>query len=73
MLTFSTGGIPEILDYTCGCVVEKDNTDEMEKAIIRIMNEKPYTVQACLNRARKFEKKQKVTQYTDLYEGMQNE
>lgn len=67
VLTFRTGGSPEIPDETCGYVVEKDDLDELEKEIIRICETKPYSIQSCLKRAKQFDKNARFREYIDLY------
>ena len=52
VITFRTGGSPEMLDNTCGSVVDCDNIDAMEQEIIRVCMDKPYTKEDCLRRAR---------------------
>lgn len=67
VLTFETGGSPEILDATCGTVVKCDDIDAMEREIVRICNEKPYSLQSCVNRARTFDMNERFKEYIDLY------
>ena len=68
VITFRTGGSPEIIDETCGCVVDKNNVNAMEKEIIRIKEEKPYSKEACLKRANNFDMNEKFAEYVKLYE-----
>ena len=68
VVTFSTGGSPEIIDETCGSVVECDDVDALEKEIIRILTEKPYSREACLQRAKGFDKNERFKEYAKLYE-----
>lgn len=68
VVTFETGGSPEILDETCGLVVPCDDIDAMEKEIIRICETKPYSKEACLKRAEKFDMYKKFMEYVKLYE-----
>ena len=68
VLTFKTGGSPEILDETCGSVVDVDDIDAMEKEIIRICKEKPYSKEACLERAKNFDMYDRFEEYIELYE-----
>ena len=68
VLTFRTGGSPEIPDETCGTVVECDDIDAMEKEIIRIAEEKPFTVENCLRRAKQFDQNERFKEYIDLYQ-----
>ena len=68
VLTFRTGGCPEILDEACGAVVACDDIDSMEKEIIRICETKPYTAEACRARAMQFDMQEKFSDYARLYE-----
>jgi glycosyltransferase involved in cell wall biosynthesis len=69
VLTFRTGGSPEIIDETCGAVVYKDDIVGLQKEIERIYIEKPYTSEACISRANHFDKNDKFNEYIALYEG----
>ena len=73
VLTFRTGGSPEILDETCGSVVECDDIDAMEREIIRICDEKPYSVEACINRSKQFDMNDRFEEYVKLYEKIGNQ
>ena len=68
VLTFRTGGSPEILDETCGAVVDCDDIDALENEIIRISKEKPFSQEACLKRAKAFDKDKLFREYVNLYE-----
>ncbi len=68
VLTFRTGGSPEILDETCGSVVDCDDIAALEKEIIRICTEKPYTKEACIKKAKEFDKNERFKEYLELYE-----
>lgn len=68
VLTFRTGGSPEMLDSTCGVVVEKDDFDALEREVRRICCDLPYTAEACLARALSFDMNDKFKEYLDLYE-----
>ncbi len=67
VVTFRTGGSPEILDESCGSVVDCDDVDGMETEIRKICEEKPYSVEACLARAKNFNMDDKFGNYVDLY------
>jgi len=67
VLTFRTGGSPEIIDETCGSVVDVDDVDAMEREIIRICGERPYSLEACLERAKKFDMNDRFEEYVELY------
>jgi len=68
VLTFRTGGSPEIIDETSGYAVDCDDFAAMEREIIRICTMKPYTVDACLKRAKCFDINDKYKEYIKLYE-----
>jgi glycosyltransferase EpsD len=68
VVTFRTGGSPEMLDETCGSVIECDDIDALEKEIIRICTEKPYTQEACIRKAKEFDKNERFKEYLKLYE-----
>lgn len=68
VLTFKTGGSPESVDETCGSVVECDDIDTLEREIRRICIEKPYSEEACLNRAKNFDMYKRFKEYVRLYE-----
>jgi glycosyltransferase involved in cell wall biosynthesis len=67
VLTFRTGGSPEIPDETCGSVVPVDDLAAMEQQILRIAKEKPYSTEACLKRASDFRKDDRYLEYIELY------
>lgn len=67
VLTFKTGGSPEIADETCGSVVETDDVDAMEREIVRICTEMPYSREACLERAKSFDANDKLKEYLNIY------
>lgn len=68
VLTFRTGGSPEIPDETCGAVVDCDDIDALVSEIIRITEEKPFSQEACLQRAKAFDKDKLFGEYVNLYE-----
>lgn len=73
VVTFNTGGSPEILDETCGAVVGKNDIDGMYSEIIRICETQPYSKDDCLKRAESFDKNEKFKEYIKLYEAKNNE
>ena len=70
VLTFRTGGSPEMLDETCGSVVDYDDIDALEKEIIRICTEKPYCRDACIKKAKEFDQNERFKEYLELYEAV---
>lgn len=67
VVTFRTGGSPEILDDTYGSVVDCDDVDAMQIEIRRICEEKPYSKDACLERAGSFDMNKRFEDYVQLY------
>lgn len=67
VLTFRTGGSPEILDDTCGSVVDCDDVDALEREIVRICESSPYTEDACQKRAESFAEDKLFGEYVKLY------
>lgn len=68
VVTFRTGGSPETIDETCGSVVECDDVDALEREILRVCTQTPYSQAQCSARAREFEKNRRFREYLDLYE-----
>ena len=67
VVTYNTGGSPESLDETCGSVIEKNDFEALKKEVIRICEEKPYSVESCLKKAQSFAWEDKFTAYCELY------
>lgn len=67
-VTFNSGGSPECYDETCGLVVECDDIDAIERKILYICEENPFSKEACINRAKKFDKDERFKEYLELYE-----
>lgn len=67
VLTFRTGGSPEIIDRFCGSIVECDDVDTLEREIKRICADRPYSQEACLKRAKSFDMNCKFRKYVSLY------
>lgn len=72
VVTFETGGSPEIPDETCGAVVPCDDTDALEREIINICADKyrSCSTAACRKRAEMFDKWKKYSEYIDLYKSI---
>lgn len=70
VLTFRTGGSPEIPDAATGSVVDCGDVDALEREIGRICAERPYSESACLERAGKFDMNQRFEEYVKLYESL---
>nr|WP_280634503.1 glycosyltransferase [Clostridium aminobutyricum] len=66
IVTYNTGGSPEILDESCGIIVEKGNIHELCEAIYKLKRY-PIGAEECLNRANLFRKEDKYREYYSLY------
>lgn len=69
---FRTGGSAECLTGPWGCAVDKEDIDALQREIIRICIEKPFTQDACLRAARAFDRNERWEEYCRLYEQIQN-
>ena len=67
VITFRTGGSPEILDDSCGVVVECGDIDAMEREVIRVCTEKPFSKEACLEKVEEFNADERFKEYVKLY------
>lgn len=67
VVTFKTGGSPECIDYSTGSIVAKNDVDMMEKEIIRICRDRPYSTDSCIERARQFDSSVMAAKYINLY------
>lgn len=70
VITFNTGGSPEILNDKCGLIVEYNDIEGLEKEIVRICKEQPYTENDCIKRAAEFNKDEKFKEYINLYKSI---
>lgn len=68
VLTFATGGSPEIIDATSGIRIPYNDVGAMERAIYHVCERKPFSQMDCLRRAKSFKKQDKFQEYVDLYE-----
>ena len=66
VLTFNTGGSPEIIDETCGRVVN-DDIFELKNEIIQICNEHLFLREACMRKAASFDMYSRFDDYLKLY------
>lgn len=68
VLTFDTGGSPEMLDSNSGSVVPYGDIRAMVREIERIYVDRPYKSVDCIKRSKFFDKREKFNSYVDLYE-----
>jgi len=70
VLTFRTGGSPEVLDENSGAVVDCDDLEGLKSEIYRICREKPFGAKECVARAESFDMRIKFKEYVELYEAL---
>ena len=70
VVTFRSGGSPECVDETCGIVVDCDDVDSMEREIRRICELRPYSIDACVQHAKKFDMNARFEEYVELYKSI---
>ncbi len=67
VVTFSTGGSSEMLDPSCGSVVAWDHMDALEQEVRRICTTRPFSPEACLEKAKTFSRDIRFRDYLNLY------
>jgi len=67
VLTFRTGGSPEIPDEKSGAEVECDDVDALVSEVIRICEISPFKKDDCIHRAKKFDINERFSEYIELY------
>lgn len=68
VITFDTGGSPEMIDSTCGSIVAYNDIEQLLNEILHISEEHPYSKESCLKKARSFDMTDKFKEYINLYE-----
>lgn len=69
VITFNTGGSPEMLDGFCGLVVPKDDTDSLLDGIYNIADNNIFDRKTCVNKSKCYDKSDKFEEYIRLYGG----
>lgn len=71
VITFNTGGCPEIVNDKVGMVVEKGNIELLIKGIDTICKKgKQKYYNACIEESKKYEKETLIQKYLDLYKSL---
>lgn len=68
VITYNTGGSPEIIDNKCGYVVECGNIDAIIYNIIKICSSSQNYNNICRKRAECYDRKERYVEYVNLYE-----
>ena len=67
VVTFRTGGSPEILTERTGSIVDCDDIDALQKEIERICETKSFSKEDCITRAKEFDENVRFKEYPELY------
>lgn len=67
VLTYKTGGSPEIIDEKSGYVLPTNDFKEAKNKIVEICENNLYKKEDCINRAQLFNRSSCFTKYVDLY------
>lgn len=73
VVTYRTGGSPECIDTNSGMVVDCDDEDALYNAILYIEQNRPFSRDACVNRAQAFCEKARFAEYLKLYMDLEGE
>lgn len=68
VLTFRTGGSPEMLTDSTGTVVDCDDIDGMEREIHRICETRPFKREDCVMASQAFDMRSRFEEYVQIYE-----
>lgn len=67
VVTFRTGGSAESIDESCGCVVDVDDVDTLEKKVVQLCESERF-FDACLRKAKDHDMCRCYKEYMELYE-----
>ncbi|MBR5552531.1 MAG: glycosyltransferase [Clostridia bacterium] len=67
VMTFRAGGSPEMIDDTCGVVVEKDNIKVMIDTITKVCSDGTFDRSDCVKIAGKYDNNQRLLEYIETY------
>lgn len=67
VITFKTGGSPEIPSDACGIVIEKNDIENLIKSIISVYENKFLSKDSCLTRAKFFLQCNRFAEYISVY------
>lgn len=67
VITFNTGGSPEIVDYKTGIVINDNTVDSLYNSIVTLGPKTQAQITACLDRAKMFSGDCMANSYIDLY------
>lgn len=73
VVTFNSGGSPEIIDEDCGIVINCDDIDGLESAIRTVCESSTFKSEIMLKKATEFDRKKCFSKYLTLYNRLLSE
>ena len=70
VLTFNTGGSPEMVDEATGVVLMNEDIASVEQAVISMCESGKYSKEACTERAKQYDSGLKYNEYLSLFESI---
>lgn len=70
VLTFNTGGSPEMVDEATGVVLMNEDIASVEQAVISMCESGKYSKEACTERAKQYDSGLKYNEYLSLFENI---
>ncbi len=70
VLTFNTGGSPEMVDEATGVVLINEDIASVEQAVISMCESGKYSKEACTERAKQYDSGLKYNEYLSLFENI---
>lgn len=70
VITFDTAGSPKCINTSSGIVVELNDIQTLKDKVIDICDRYTYSIEACCNRSKQFDKNKKYLEYIELYEAI---
>lgn len=67
VVTFATGGSPEIIDDNSGRIIKCDDKEGLLQEVVRICMDRECFKQNCINRAKLYEQNERFDDYVKLY------
>lgn len=73
VITFNTGGSPEIPDDYTGVVLKSNTVEEVVDVIEKLLIDNPFKLEDCLERSKSFDMHSKFKEYVSLYKSLMRE
>ena len=67
VITFNTGGSVEMIDETCGIIVEQEDIESLKSSIEKVCTQNLFSRDACVKKATEYCMNDRFLEYIDLY------